>query len=207
VSATVGSYSFVCNVLYARDPRETRIYCQHCSREYKNKHPSRINTAYVPLQVIFVPVDLDAYRQQPSPQNLSTPVSLYTALVESCWKLRHTQYSRSHGMMVFGSDRQIVLYCLCLSSSFRGESPFLGALAWPCLFGRSMSQFPTNDLYLVPTDFGAISRPMWCLQSNNFERETGPAVLSETCLHQILLRLVKRAAVLLSQSDKVTPRR
>ena len=33
----VGSYSFRCNVLYARDPREMRIYCQHCSREYKNK--------------------------------------------------------------------------------------------------------------------------------------------------------------------------
>jgi hypothetical protein len=27
----------------------------------KKKHPS-INTAYVPLQVIFVPVDSDAYR-------------------------------------------------------------------------------------------------------------------------------------------------
>ena len=63
----VGSYSFVCNVLYARDPRETRIYCQHCSREYKNKQSSRINTAYVPLQVIFVPVDSDAYRQWGSP--------------------------------------------------------------------------------------------------------------------------------------------
>jgi hypothetical protein len=34
---TVGSYSFVCNVFYARDPRETRIYCQHYSREYKNQ--------------------------------------------------------------------------------------------------------------------------------------------------------------------------
>jgi hypothetical protein len=32
-SLGVGSYSFLCNVLYARDPRETRIYCQHCSRE------------------------------------------------------------------------------------------------------------------------------------------------------------------------------
>lgn len=29
-----------------------------------------------------------------------------------------------------------------------------------------MSQLPTNELFLVPTDFGAISRPMWCLQSN-----------------------------------------
>jgi hypothetical protein len=31
----------------------------------KKKHPSRINTAYVPLQVIFVPVDSDAYRHYP----------------------------------------------------------------------------------------------------------------------------------------------
>jgi hypothetical protein len=29
----VGSYSFVCNVLYARDPRETRIYAADTASE------------------------------------------------------------------------------------------------------------------------------------------------------------------------------
>jgi hypothetical protein len=34
----------------------------------------------------------------------------YLIELASCWKLRHTQYSISHRMMVIGSDRQIVLY-------------------------------------------------------------------------------------------------
>ena len=57
-------------------------------------------------------------------------------------------------MIVIGSDRQILLiyddddpvYVLV----FGGNPLFLGAFAWPCLFGRSMRQYPTNELYLVP---------------------------------------------------------
>jgi hypothetical protein len=39
----------------------------------------------------------------------------------------------------------------------------------PLFLGHSPSPaFSTNELFLVPTDFGAISRPMWCLQSNRY---------------------------------------
>ena len=59
------------------------------------------------------------------------------------------------GMIVIGSDRQILLiyddddpiYVLV----FRGNPLFLAAFAWPRLFGRSIRQYPTNELYLVPT--------------------------------------------------------
>jgi hypothetical protein len=48
----------------ARELCETRIYIADTAAENRRiKHPSRINTAYVPLRVIFVPVDSDAYRQ------------------------------------------------------------------------------------------------------------------------------------------------
>ena len=55
-----------------------------------------------------------------------------------------------------------------LSKFYSSEDPlFLGDSPSPAFSGRSMSQFPTNELFLVPTDFGAISRPMWCLQSSS----------------------------------------
>jgi hypothetical protein len=50
-----------------------------------------------------------------------------------------------------------------------GDPPFKEGFRQPCLYGRSMSRFPTNELFPVPTDHGAISRPMWCLQSNTLQ--------------------------------------
>ena len=51
-----GSYSFMCNVLYARDPSEAHIYCQRCSREYKTSiHQLTMHTYR--NAVIFMPVD------------------------------------------------------------------------------------------------------------------------------------------------------
>ena len=57
-----------------------------------------------------------------------------------CWKLRHTQCNRSHGIMVLGAtDRLSCIEAYDVSDDlskfyFSGESPFLGAFAWPCLF-------------------------------------------------------------------------
>jgi hypothetical protein len=48
---------------------------------------------------------------------------------------------------------------LCLSKFYSSGDPlFLGHLP--------SRAFSTNELFLVPTGFGAISRPMRCLQSN-----------------------------------------
>jgi hypothetical protein len=69
-------------------------------------------------------------------------------------------------MMVLGATDR--LSCIVSLSKFysSGDPLFLGHSPSPAFSGRSMSQFPTNELFLVPTDFRAISRPMWCLQSN-----------------------------------------
>jgi hypothetical protein len=60
-------------------------------------------------------------------------------------------------MVLGATDRYLVLSLSKFYSSgdplFLGHSPSLA--------------FSTNELFLVPTDFGAISRPMWCLQSNS----------------------------------------
>jgi hypothetical protein len=57
------------------------------------------------------------------------------------------------GMMVLGATVRVYCIVSVLVLIFRG-SPFLGAFAYPCLYGRTMSQFPTNELFPVPTDFG-----------------------------------------------------
>jgi hypothetical protein len=55
-SFIVGSYSFVCNVLYARDPRETRIYAADtASEEQSSIHQPTTHTYR--NAVIFVHVD------------------------------------------------------------------------------------------------------------------------------------------------------
>jgi hypothetical protein len=63
-------------------------------------------------------------------------------------------------MMVLGATDR--LSCIVSLSKFysSGDPLFLRHSPSPA--------FSTNELFLVPTDFGAISRPMWCLQSNIF---------------------------------------
>ena len=75
-------------------------------------------------------------------------------------------------MMVFFLGATDRLSCIVSLSKFysSGDPLFLGHSPSPAFFGRSMSQFPTNELFIVPTDFGAISRPIWCLQSNTKQR-------------------------------------
>jgi hypothetical protein len=56
-------------------------------------------------------------------------------------------------MVIGATDR---LYCIVSLSKFysSGDPLFLGDSPSPAFSGRSMSQFPTNELYPVPTTFG-----------------------------------------------------
>ena len=61
---------------------------------------------------------------------------------------------------------------VCLSKFYSSGDPlFLGHSPSPA--------FSTNELFLVPTGFGAVSRPMRCLQSNRtFALITGIDILA-----------------------------
>ena len=73
--------------------------------------------------------------------------------------------------MVFW-ERPTDCLVLCLLSKFysSGDPLFLGQSPSPA--------FSTNELFLVPTGFGAISRPIRCLQSNSCpdRAEFGPTL-------------------------------
>ena len=58
----------------------------------------------------------------------------------------------------------------------------------PLFLGHSPSPaFSTNELFLVPTGFGAISRPIRCLQSNsNRGRERGPSGSDCICIRAVV---------------------
>jgi hypothetical protein len=90
--------------------------------------------------------------------------------VARCWKLQHTQCNRSHRIMVLGATDR--LSCIVSLSKFysSGDPLFLGHSPSPA--------FSTNELFLVPTDFGAISRPIRCLQSNTRANTLPAAVIS-----------------------------